>query len=997
MKKLKLLLITIIICFIWIINVEADITVNGALGTGQSSDNCNTNICASTIRGYYGLNVKLYNSNNEKIAEKDLTNSTFNFTTPNTCNAGQLNFCWSNYFAADNKNNLRTDIDNMLKAINSNYSISNSSDKYLIVQPLLGIDFYINNDNYTKHTYFYGTHVEITNAMNSAGSYVKDANGKELTNNKDWGDPKGTVNKLGQGFIKKDSSGNCGEGCKIGGEWNILRNYFTSFKLSSNIGNYTNTYSDENGTSALGFANGYNTSRYGKIAIKISDFLNQVQVKYLANGGIVNDNDYKLSSTKLSIFKIETNTNTFHTFKHGANEDPYNASTFGLTKAGYTFGGWKVVSTGEILNQNTEYPSTTYAQHDDSTKTSANTSLVTCHLEAVWIPHTLTVKYYNGATYLDKREYGYATAYSNGLLNYSTLGITKDNYTASGLWVTSDEKYSVGENESFLSGQALAQALGKDLSSSNQTVNVYAKWVPHFSIYKTTTKGTKITSSVAKFKIYNSYDNCVNDLNGTEISTTSGRAIVRKKAGTYWIKETQAPDGFIATSGCTHINIGYSVEDNQKSIKNKSQCEYDFEQDSSVKNRLYLYKNKYAGFRNLLDFTITDSTIACSTYNPDYNSEESCLYANKVVNTTNGDKEISFDSKNLSTYNEIINIEGQTGYCLTNYTYRDYYITSLGINFKDNTAIPIVKAGQMVLKLPSEDDVTFAESSLTKKCYIYKYNNNPISEISVNGLQNYVNKITLENLNIYSANRDTFTLVYLENESNSNDNFYVYEGELLVQHSIENKDSIYVSKINGKICNTQDDPGCVNLGPGIISKFEDANTNESNYTETKSIIFKITPAQNSIFEFNDENHCKYKVVPEIIKYTKNINGNLDLEFRTIDTNNPFNRNTNSNWCDGNDCSKGNNIVITYIKNRNNSYNKDSKEPMYEITLTPSDIKIIRNYNKDNSYDNYAYSSDVNMNSFIYGLKHGTVATYESTTPIQIEHYGDISNNLIINK
>lgn len=78
----------------------------------------------------------------------------------------------------------------------------------------------------------------------------------------------------------------------------------------------------------------------------------------------------------------------FHSITHGQQSDPYNATTFGMTKQGYNFIGWKVYSTGQILDQDTAYDSTVYAQYNDSSKTTANTNTVYCHLYAVWEKNT---------------------------------------------------------------------------------------------------------------------------------------------------------------------------------------------------------------------------------------------------------------------------------------------------------------------------------------------------------------------------------------------------------------------------------------------------------------------------------------------------------------------------------------------------------------------------------------------------------------------------------
>ena len=80
---------------------------------------------------------------------------------------------------------------------------------------------------------------------------------------------------------------------------------------------------------------------------------------------------------------------------------------------------------------------------------------------------------------------------------------------------------------------------------------------------------------------------------------------------------------------------------------------------------------------------------------------------------------------------------------------------------------------------------------------------------------------------------------------------------------------------------------------------------------------------------------------------ENIDIKEDLVFRPISLSNPFpgqngkGRSMGSPWTDD--------LKKTYITNRSDVY---SKKPLYSITLTPSTIKQIRDYNKDTSYDDF---------------------------------------------
>lgn len=98
-------------------------------------------------------------------------------------------------------------------------------------------------------------------------------------------------------------------------------------------------------------------------------------------------------------------------------------------------------------------------------------------------------------------------------------------------------------------------------------------------------------------------------------------------------------------------------------------------------------------------------------------------------------------------------------------------------------------------------------------------------------------------------------------------------------------------------------------------------------------------------------YCDFDIYAGLVKE----NG-LNLVYRTIDLNNPFpdingeGRNVGSNWCAAtgvNRCSNTNTLVQSVIKT-----DVMDGEPMYSFTLTPSTILYIREYNKNNPYDDF---------------------------------------------
>lgn len=157
------------------------------------------------------------------------------------------------------------------------------------------------------------------------------------------------------------------------------------------------------------------------------------------------------------------------------------------TRTGYTFKGW-------ALSKADADDGTWYYQAGGTCGRNEDLTLY-----AVWEEHCLTVNYYSNyatsafadalnAVGSDKNvkvwttEIYYDNDYSTyGLANYSnssgSVYMTRTGYTATGKWGTSTSGGTlVDEDTGYATGQALAKALGKDLSSSNASINVYAQW-----------------------------------------------------------------------------------------------------------------------------------------------------------------------------------------------------------------------------------------------------------------------------------------------------------------------------------------------------------------------------------------------------------------------------------------------------------------------------------------------------------------------------------------
>lgn len=170
------------------------------------------------------------------------------------------------------------------------------------------------------------------------------------------------------------------------------------------------------------------------------------------------------------------------------------------TRTGYTFNGW------------TGSNGTTAQKTVSISKGSTGDKSYT----AQWNENKLTINYYsNYATSsfegalnevgVDKNvvvyrsQINYDDDYSTyGLANYSGSGravyMTKTGYTSTGYWQTSDGKSIHEDDKSFTTGQSLAQALGRDISKGNDTVDVYAQWRPNVLTIRFNVDGGKVNS-----------------------------------------------------------------------------------------------------------------------------------------------------------------------------------------------------------------------------------------------------------------------------------------------------------------------------------------------------------------------------------------------------------------------------------------------------------------------------------------------------------------------
>lgn len=191
----------------------------------------------------------------------------------------------------------------------------------------------------------------------------------------------------------------------------------------------------------------------------------------------------------------------------GVSSRTYNIETANFTlgtptRAGYTFTGW----TGS--NGSTPQKTVTISKGNTGNKSYT----------ANWSENKLTVNYYsNYATYatfqgsavsvnansnvlVHSQDFYYDDGASNGLSdiqNADYIYMTRTGYTSTGNWGTSTNGGTlINQSTSYTDSQALAKALGKDLTNGNASIDLYAQWkINTYTFNYNANKGTGSMSS----------------------------------------------------------------------------------------------------------------------------------------------------------------------------------------------------------------------------------------------------------------------------------------------------------------------------------------------------------------------------------------------------------------------------------------------------------------------------------------------------------------------
>lgn len=603
-------------------------------------------------------------------------------------------------------------------------------------------------------------------------------------------------------------------------------------------------------------------------------------------------------------------------------------------------------------------------------------------LTIIYHSNGATTKTYQGKAFTDdsnipKQVVAKGKKVDNGLYNIQNkdyLYLSKTEADSTGKWLLGSEisATKLDQNTPITWDGAKAKigdTIIADLSTGSKTIHVYADWlfnqltVIYHGNGGYTSEGQAIVQDEIKFGDYYT-------IRGVDLFTRNDHSFVG-----WTTNEDGTGYNWTNWKGIWNLNNGYNgIENNELHLYAKWQdsCHFEFNRDSTPANRLEMYKNysihsaNTSSRRNLLNFTIPDAETACGNYTPDYQPNNACLMTDQINDLT----ENKFTYENLSDYNDVITSSStqDISYCLT-----DFELTKgANVNYNSNQR---VKAGTMVFNINETDAVAIGE--LTKTCYIHKnVYNNYIGDITRENFINpddYISTLTLDGVELDKAFIKQDPVSTLEGD------FYKVVGKVNIEYK---PTKVCVERLTGKYpVDCSNTSQVRTLGYGVLSKFND------DPSSTQSFNFRISVGGK--FSFDSETACQYNVEREIIKYPDSSpKGKLDLEFRIIDIKKPFNRNTKINWCDGNDCSKDNDVVKKYIINSINSYGLDKdgnkKEPIYKIILDADSINTIRKYNEKNQYTYYKLINNKDndlVNAFVYDLKNGVLNQYKEDNTV----------------
>lgn len=453
----------------------------------------------------------------------------------------------------------------------------------------------------------------------------------------------------------------------------------------------------------------------------------------------------------------------------------------------------------------------------------------------------------------------------------------------------------------------------------------------------------------------------------------------------------------------------YEVKTNRiLTITNEKTCVSEFSalsDKNNLKERIRLY-NTYKStsgqkLNNLLNLNIIDASTACSYKTCSNSLSPGCL---AVSNSSTADNDFSCYDFTLPS-----SIGNFQIYCFSNFELKNLFSGSpsngnyqFGQNYN-------IFSGQLITQIQNGNA---AQLNLNIVCYSPE---DAGESLSLGTYSDYISKIVFKDQELGYSNKNSTI--------NSTSKVSKYGG--YIYFSFTNSTyftlpKVYSHILDGKIEYniTEDLSNYRDLGYGIISQLDDYVSSNQLLPIKYSITFgsKIIDSLNirstNSGVYSNSTACAYTVKNKIIETPSDPqdSDDLNLEFRIIDTTNPFPgksgtvRTVGDNWCekdsDGNivSCngSKEENSLVESVMNNNNSYNQIGEGAKYTIRLTASDIKQIRKYNNEEidgvkrQYSDYSITcetkngEEVCTSSVIESMKNGTIGNYSLSNKLAVK-------------
>ena len=235
---------------------------------------------------------------------------------------------------------------------------------------------------------------------------------------------------------------------------------------------------------------GYTTydGKEGWIYLIYTSYSSNILIVYFnSNGGSINSDSYKLSSSVVCDKTSGTKKTQIWIYNNVKDNGLMNASTFGLYKTGYSFAGWGTKASGGTVFDDDD---TTLTPSKISSTIKDESCSVT--LYAQWKPNMLSL-YYNingGSISSDKYTvkssvlcyassgekvnggWYYNTGDENGLYNPGTFGIYKTGYSFAGWGTTASGGTVFDQNDSTLK----PTDINANIKNGDCSTTLYAQW-----------------------------------------------------------------------------------------------------------------------------------------------------------------------------------------------------------------------------------------------------------------------------------------------------------------------------------------------------------------------------------------------------------------------------------------------------------------------------------------------------------------------------------------